>query len=154
MSEQPPEAAEINQRCHRACQKPATTPLPCPAGLSAAPPRTGSGRPNLLARAEENAPPPPMLAGLCPSARCGGSEERRKMRMARGEEGAHALPLPLLPLLIDQWAAKPRGRVWDLLRPLPHAPHVYRAKLLHAVTPWEPQPPPRPQQIRSRAEAW
>ena len=47
---------------------------------------------------------------------------------------------PLLPLLIASWAAKPRGRSWDLLRPRPHDPHVSTIKLLRAVTPRESQP--------------
>ena len=59
-----------------------------------------------------------------------------------GRWDARAPPFPLLPLLIAQCAAKPRWRLWDLLRPLLHAPHVYHAKLLRAAIPWEPQPPP------------
>ena len=50
---------------------------------------------------------------------------------------------PLLPLLIASWAAKPRGRSWDLLRPRPHDPHVTTTKLLHAVTSQESQPSAR-----------
>ena len=47
-------------------------------------------------------------------------EDGGSRRSVRGPAALH------LPLLIASWAAKPRGRSWDLLRPLPHVSRLLR----------------------------
>ena len=64
------------------------------------------------------------------------------MKREREVVGRRGVRAPPLPPTYSPVGCEAKGAVVGFTAPTTPCPHVYRTKLLRAVIPWEPQPPP------------